>query len=198
MRGAERLKTIIVTAALTSAAWIVVGGGWIARNSGNAAGSPAIASGDAAISARGWIIPVQGSTAADLSDTFDDPRGGNGEEERTHEALDIMAPAGTPVLAAADGRVEKLFTSRAGGLTIYVRSTDGRLLHYYAHLQSYAPGLTEGQQLRAGQVIGAVGSTGNADAGAPHLHFAVLRTSPDADWWEPTRAINPYPLLGGE
>ncbi|WP_347304014.1 M23 family metallopeptidase [Croceibacterium sp. TMG7-5b_MA50] len=198
MRLADRLLTIVVTATLTSAAWIVVGGGWLTEQYG---GGTSVASTDGArrpmAMQGGWVIPVQGVVATDLSDTFTDPRGEEGEEERTHQALDIMAPAGTPVQAAAAGRVEKLFTSRAGGLTIYIRSADGRMLHYYAHLQSYAPGLAEGQQVQAGQVVGTVGATGNADAAAPHLHFAVLRTTPDSEWWEPARAINPYPLLGG-
>lgn len=214
MRFFDRLLTIVITATLTSAAWIVVGGGWTPQQPTSEGEAPTAATADAARAGAGagpgrrtasrfvpapgaWIIPVQGVAAADLVDTFDDRRGADEGEDRTHEALDIMAPAGTPVLAATAGRVEKLFTSRAGGLTIYIRAADERTLMYYAHLQSYAPGLAEGQQVRTGQVLGRVGSTGNADAGAPHLHFAILRTSPDADWWEPTRAINPYPVLSG-
>ncbi|KHL25966.1 hypothetical protein PK98_05205 [Croceibacterium mercuriale] len=198
----DRLSTIVITATLTSAAWIVVGGGWMAQPSTvqEGTGEPARArpQGSRFVPAPGsWTVPVQGVAAPDLVDTFDDPRGAAQDEERTHEALDIMAPAGTPVLAATSGRVEKLFTSEAGGLTIYARAADGRTLLYYAHLQAYAPGLAEGQQVRTGQVLGTVGTTGNADAGAPHLHFAILRTSPGAEWWEPARAINPYPVLTG-
>jgi murein DD-endopeptidase MepM/ murein hydrolase activator NlpD len=140
-------------------------------------------------------IPVAGVAPGQLVDTFADERGGG---ERLHEALDIMAPAGTPVIAAAAGTVEKLFHSAAGGNTIYVRSPDRRTLHYYAHLQGYAPGLKEGQQVQAGTPLGEVGSTGNASPEAPHLHFAVLRTTPDAEWWEPAKAVDPYPLLGGK
>jgi murein DD-endopeptidase MepM/ murein hydrolase activator NlpD len=106
-----------------------------------------------------------------------------------------MAPAGTPVVAADAGTVEKLFLSEAGGNTIYVRSTDRRTIHYYAHLQAYAAGLAEGQPVRRGQRLGTVGSTGNADPAAPHLHFAILRIAPEAHWWEPTTAIDPFPLL---
>jgi murein DD-endopeptidase MepM/ murein hydrolase activator NlpD len=198
----DRLSTIVITATLTSAAWIVVGGGWMAQSPAvqgdEAARGRVRASGSRFVPAPGsWTIPVQGVAAADLADTFDDPRGEAEDEERTHEALDIMAPAGTPVLAATGGRVEKLFTSQAGGLTIYARAADVRTLLYYAHLQAYAPGLAEGQQVRTGQVLGMVGATGNADAGAPHLHFAILRTAPGAEWWEPARAINPYPVLTG-
>ena len=118
--------------------------------------------------------------------------------ERRHEALDIAAPAGTPIIAAAGGRLEKLFRSDDGGNTVYVRSADGRTLYYYAHLQAYAPGLEEGERVDRGQALGTVGSSGNADPAAPHLHFAVMRTTPDAEWWEPATAINPYPLLAAE
>lgn len=137
-------------------------------------------------------MPLRGLTAAQLRDTFHEARGG----ERTHEALDILAPAGTPVLAVADGHVEKLFESVRGGLTIYQFDPGKRYAYYYAHLQGYAPGLAEGQALRRGQVIGYVGSTGNADAKAPHLHFAVFELGPERQWWKGT-PLNPYPLLGG-
>lgn len=137
-------------------------------------------------------MPLSGLGAAQLHDTFGQARGG----DRAHEALDILAPAGTPVLAVADGHVEKLFTSVRGGLTIYHFDPSGRFAYYYAHLQRYAPGLAEGQKLKAGQVIGYVGSTGNADPNAPHLHFAVFELGPERQWWKGT-AINPYPLLGG-
>lgn len=138
----------------------------------------------------GLVIPVQGVAASDLAPTFDDDRG----EGRVHEALDIMAPAGTPVLAVADGHVEKLFDSDRGGITLYQFEPSGRYAYYYAHLQGYAPGITEGRALRQGEVIGYVGSTGNADPSAPHLHFAIFRLGPERRWWEGT-AIDPWPLL---
>lgn len=138
----------------------------------------------------GLLVPVQGVSASQLQDTFGDARG----EERQHEALDIMAPAGTPVLAVADGHVEKLFDSERGGLTVYQFEPSGRWCYYYAHLQAYAPGLAEGAQLRRGDVIGYVGSSGNADAGAPHLHFAVFALTPERQWWTGT-PVNPYPLF---
>ena len=106
-----------------------------------------------------------------------------------------MAPAGTQVVSAAAGKIEKLFKSEQGGNTIYVRSPDRRTLYYYAHLEAYASGLREGQSVDQGQRLGTVGSTGNADPASPHLHFAIMRTAPNADWWQPTTAINPYPLL---
>ena len=138
----------------------------------------------------GLLVPVQGVSASQLQDTFGDARG----EERQHEALDIMAPAGTPVLAVADGHVEKFFDSERGGLTVYQFEPSGRWCYYYAHLQAYAPGLAEGAQLRRGDVIGYVGSSGNADAGAPHLHFAVFALTPERQWWTGT-PVNPYPLF---
>ena len=140
----------------------------------------------------GLIVPVQGLVASQLSDTYTQSR----SEGRTHEAIDIMAPLGTPVLAVADGRVEKLFESKQGGLTIYQFEPSGKFAYYYAHLDRYAPGLAEGKALRQGEVIGYVGSTGNADKAAPHLHFAVYVLGPERNWWEGT-PINPYPLLGG-
>ena len=113
---------------------------------------------------------------------------------RVHEALDIMAPAGTPVVAVEDGKVAKLFTSKAGGLTVYQFDPSQSVAYYYAHLQGYASGLTEGAAIRRGQVIGYVGSTGNADPAAPHLHFAIFVLGPDKRWWQGT-AIDPYPVL---
>lgn len=136
------------------------------------------------------LIPVQGIAAASLHDTFNDAR----SEGRRHDAIDIMAPAGTPVLAVADGRIEKLFLSDRGGITLYQFNPDRTRAYYYAHLQRYADGIAEGQALRRGQVLGYVGATGNADPSAPHLHFAVFALGPEARWWEGT-ALNPYPML---
>ena len=143
--------------------------------------------------AGGLVVPVQGIAAADLTDTYDDPRGSN----RVHEALDIMAPAGTPVLATADGVVEKLFDSDNGGLTIYQFDPTETWCYYYAHLQRYAPGLAEGDHVKRGEVIGYVGSTGNASADAPHLHFGIYRLGEQKRWWKGA-PVNPYPLLRRE
>lgn len=137
------------------------------------------------------LIPVEGVPPTALTDTFTQSRAGGA---RPHDAIDIMAARGRAVLAAADGRIEKLFTSVDGGLTIYQRSTDGRRIYYYAHLDAYAPGLAEGQAVRRGQKIATVGSTGNADPAAPHLHFAVHEMAAGEPWYG-GRAINPYPLL---
>ena len=140
----------------------------------------------------GLLIPVTGVLPRQLSDTFTQSRGAG----RLHDAIDIMAPRGTPVVAVADGRVAKLFTSKPGGLTVYQFDVDEKQAYYYAHLDSYAPTLIEGQQLHRGDLIGYVGSTGNASPDGPHLHFAVFILGPDKKWWQGT-AINPYPLLGG-
>ena len=135
---------------------------------------------------------MQGKTATDLVDTFTDAR----SQDRSHDAIDIMADAGTPVVAVADGKVEKLFNSERGGLTVYQFEPGGKVAYYYAHLQRYADGLAEQQPLKRGQVIGYVGSTGNASPDGPHLHFAVFVLGPEQRWWEGT-AVNPYPLLVG-
>lgn len=138
----------------------------------------------------GLLLPVQGIQASQLRDTFTDAR----SEGRVHDAIDIMADAGTPVLAVADGTVEKLFDSERGGLTIYQFEPSGRWCYYYAHLQRYADGLAEKQVIKRGEVIGYVGSTGNASAEAPHLHFEVHVLGPEKQWWK-GESINPYPLL---
>jgi len=136
------------------------------------------------------LIPVAGVVASQLSDTFNDTRDGT----RRHEALDIMASRGTPVLAASDGKVAKLFTSVPGGLTIYEFDPTATYAYYYAHLDRYAPGLAEGKALKRGDLIGYVGSTGDASPDAPHLHFAISVLGPEKQWWKGT-AVNPYPLL---
>jgi murein DD-endopeptidase MepM/ murein hydrolase activator NlpD len=143
---------------------------------------------------RSLLIPVRGVRAGQLVDTYSQTRAGG---RRVHDAIDIMAPRGTPVIAAAGGIVEKLFFSRGGGgITVYVRSPDGQWMHYYAHLDAYAPGLREGQRVRSGDPIGTVGSTGNANPAGPHLHFAINLMGPNDRWWQ-GRPINPYPLLAG-
>jgi len=136
------------------------------------------------------LVPVSGIKAQLLSDTFNETRGG----KRKHEALDIPAPRGTPVIAVADGRIVKLFNSVPGGLTIYQFDRSERLAYYYAHLDGYAADVTEGKQVKRGEVIGYVGSTGNANPATPHLHFAIFELGPEKRWWQGT-AINPYPLL---
>jgi murein DD-endopeptidase MepM/ murein hydrolase activator NlpD len=136
------------------------------------------------------IIPVAGVRPDQLLDTYSDAR----SEGRTHDAIDIMAPAETPVIAAADGKILKLFQSERGGTTIYQLSANQDLVFYYAHLSHYAEGLAEGSLIKQGQVIAYVGDTGNAGAGNYHLHFSIAVVSDPKRYWEGTN-INPYPLL---
>ena len=203
MKIVDRILTIVITATLTSAVWIVAGGSLIENaNSSSqikvtrpAAAEPLdtpVAESTVTVQPNQLLIPVQNIRPSDLSDTYSDSRDGG---SRLHEALDIMAPKGTSVLSATPGVIERLFQSDAGGKTIYVRSVDGETIYYYAHLDDYAQGLKEGQRVRRGQRIGTVGSSGNASEDAPHLHFAILQTTKDAEWWEPATAINPFPLL---
>lgn len=140
---------------------------------------------------RPMIIPVAGIDRSAIRDMFDEVRG-----NRRHEAIDILAPRGTPVIATDDGVVQKLFTSKPGGLTVYEFDPDQRFCYYYAHLDRYAAGLHEGQLLRRGEVLGYVGTTGNAPKDTPHLHFALIRLDPERRWWKGTY-VNPYPLLAG-
>jgi len=139
---------------------------------------------------RGLQLPVAGVTAEQLVDTYTQARAGS---TGRHDAIDIPAPRGTPVLAVADGTVKKLFLSKPGGLTLYQFDDSASFSFYYAHLDRYADSIREGQRLRKGQVIGFVGSTGNAPAQAPHLHFAVLRLGLEPKWWEGT-PLNPFLL----
>jgi murein DD-endopeptidase MepM/ murein hydrolase activator NlpD len=136
------------------------------------------------------IIPVAGVRADQLLDTFSAARG----EGRVHDAIDIMAPQGTPVLAAAGGKILKLFQSKAGGTTIYQLGSDEKFIYYYAHLDRYADGLSEGRVVAQGETIAYVGDTGNAGAGNYHLHFSIAITTDPKRWWEGVN-INPYPLL---
>lgn len=151
------------------------------------------ASPEAANSGSGLLIPVQGIGSGQLQDTFTDAR----SEGRVHDAIDILAPTGTPVIAVADGTVEKLFNSERGGLTVYQFDPNGTYCYYYAHLERYADGLVEKQAIKRGQVIGYVGSTGNADPAAPHLHFEIHRLGPEKQWWK-GEVLNPYPVLHGD
>lgn len=140
------------------------------------------------------LVPVAGVQRAAIRDDWGDPRE-NGL--RAHHGTDVMAAGNTPVIAAAPGTVEKLWTSAAGGTTAYVRSPERGWTYYYAHLAAYAPGLHEGQVLRAGDPVGYVGDTGNAGAGNFHLHFGLTRTTPAQHWYQ-GEDVDPYPYLAGK
>ena len=138
-------------------------------------------------------MPVQGVALDAVPDTYTDQRGGGA---RVHEALDIMAPHGTPVLAVDSGRIAKLFLSKPGGITVYQFDPTGHFAYYYAHLDRYAEGLAEGQTVQRGQLLGYVGFTGNASPDAPHLHFGLFRLDAAQRWWTGV-PMNPYPYLRG-
>jgi len=198
------LGTAVVTAILASAFWIF----WYNIRSApqvtlagqkevvDLKGAPPVAVAEGVtVGPAGLAIPVVGVKQSELVDTYTQARAGGA---RRHDAIDIMAPIGRPVVAAAPGRVEKLFFSQGGGgTTAYVRSDDGRWIYYYAHLSAYAPGLSEGQRLRRSAPVGYVGASGNANPAGPHLHFAINRMEPGEKWWQGT-AINPYPLLAAK
>ncbi len=142
----------------------------------------------AVLTEPGLIVPVAGITVSMLTDTWGASRAGG----RTHEGIDISAPMGAPVRAAADGRIVKFFDSERGGVTIYQFDTSERFVYYYAHLSRRAAGLTEGDVVEQGDVIGYAGMSGNAPV--PHLHFEIQRLTPERHWWE-ADSMNPYPFL---
>lgn len=129
------------------------------------------------LKAKSLLLPVAGATASALRDTFRDKRG-----TRVHHAVDIVAPRGTPVLSADSGEIIKLHRSRAGGITIYAADPTRHFIYYYAHLDRYRTGLSEGMKIARGDTLGYVGTTGNAPADYPHLHFAIMRTDNVARW----------------
>lgn len=211
------LTTAIITALLTSAAWIVLYNAASRDESPPAATGtneqepppPAPAAAEIAVPdetpdivftpqatatsdlmAKTLTIPVLGFDAADLTPQFEDGRGGG----RQHLAIDLMAERGTPVVAVDDGILVKFFESERGGLTIYQFDPTETFVYYYAHLDSYAEDIEEGDAVRRGQVIGTVGSTGNANDDAPHLHFAIERLGPEKNWWQ-AEPLDPYPVL---
>jgi peptidoglycan LD-endopeptidase LytH len=136
------------------------------------------------------ILPVVGIDGSSLRDTFHEARGGG----RVHRAIDILAPRGTPVVAAVTGPIRKIFESRAGGLTIYQFDQKGERVYYYAHLDRYAAGMTEGLNLEQGTILGYVGTSGNAPPGTPHLHFSIEDLPPTKEYWKGS-PVNPYPIL---
>jgi murein DD-endopeptidase MepM/ murein hydrolase activator NlpD len=143
-----------------------------------------------ALSAHHLVMPVLGANPKEIPDTFHDTRSGG----RAHEATDILAPRGTPVVAMDDGVIRKLFTSVRGGLTIYEFDPTETYCFYYAHLDHYAPATKENMAVHRGEVIGYVGTTGDAPPDTPHLHLEITRLGPDKKWWGGVE-INPYPLL---
>lgn len=154
------------------------------------AASPAISADPFAdLRQRQLTLPVEGINREDLRDSFNDLRG-----TRRHEAIDVLAPRNTPVLAVEDGKIAKLFYSEGGGITIYQFDPTETYVYYYAHLERYADEVREGRNVKRGDVIGYVGTTGNAPRNTPHLHFAIFKMGEDKRWWQGT-AIDPYSVL---
>jgi peptidoglycan LD-endopeptidase LytH len=139
---------------------------------------------------RALTLPVHGVKREELRDMFNEARGAS----RRHEAIDILAPRNTPVFAVEDGEIARLFLSEAGGITIYQFDPTKTYCYYYAHLERYADGLDEGDTIKRGQIIGYVGTTGNAPRDTPHLHFAIFQMTGEKRWWQGT-PIDPYSVL---
>ncbi len=154
---------------------------------------PAAEAGVAPVTPGALAVPVVGVSRKAIADSWNDARGGG---SRGHHGTDIMAPSGTRVVAAAPGRIEKLFQSGLGGVTLYVRSPDRRWTYYYAHLAGYAAGIREGMAVKSGDTLGYVGDTGDAGVGNYHLHFGLTKMQPGERWWQGEN-VNPYPLLAG-
>ena len=161
-----------------------------APTSGSTGVIPATAPEAKDLAARRLEIPVQGVPSKKLVRSYHDRRSGG----REHDAIDILAPRNSPVVAVEDGTIVRLYLSKLGGITVYQFDPGGDYLYYYAHLERYADGLKEGQPIHRGQLIGYVGTTGNAPKNTPHLHFAVYRLTPEKHWWEGT-PIDPYDIL---
>lgn len=190
--GASSIPAVLLSPPAAATAMVPVGTAAAASVTSPAAAAVEVAQlPPSAVS--GLLIPVVGISSGALTDTFTQARG----EGRVHDAIDIMAPRGTPVVAANDGHVVKLFTSKPGGLTVYEFDPADKVIYYYAHLDGYASGLAEGQILHRGDPIGFVGSTGNASADAPHLHFEIQILGPEKQWWHAT-SINPYGRFDGQ
>ena len=183
----NRASLLVIYAGVLSLPVIALSGGFSRKEDAVVRESEPVARAD-------LIVPVKGVGRDQLTDTWHQARE---DGARVHEAIDIPAAGGTPVLAAQAGTVEKLFVSARGGNTVYIRVPPGDWIHYYAHLASYAPGLRAGQRVAQGEAIGFVGDTGNAGAGNTHLHFAVQHMARGETWYQ-GMAVNPYPMLAGK
>jgi murein DD-endopeptidase MepM/ murein hydrolase activator NlpD len=185
--GTGALAGLLLSAVAVALWW------WLARPEAGTAAAAAIAEARLAsvseLRARGLDFPVEGYAREKLTDTFDEARTGH-----VHEASDIMAARNTPVRAVEAGTIARLLRSASGGISIYELDPSQRYIYYYAHLQRYADGLREGLAVEQGQVIGYVGTTGNAPENAPHLHFAIFRVADPKQWWGGV-PVNPYLVL---
>jgi murein DD-endopeptidase MepM/ murein hydrolase activator NlpD len=179
-------RTVFVVPVATSAAASAPASREVVGTAGALSGSETVNY----ILGRGLLVPVAGVAVSQLSDSFDEGRDGG----RTHRALDILAPRGTPVLAADDGKILRVRPNTLGGNTVYATDPTGRVVYYYAHLDAYRSGLAEGAAIARGDVLGYVGTTGNAPKDTPHLHFQVMSMPANGKYWD-GEPINPYPLF---
>ena len=146
--------------------------------------------GGPANSTANLLLPVAGVTPDELTDTYNAPRGGG----RSHEAIDIMAPADAPVVAAISGTIIRRYWSESGGRSLYQYGPDSARVYYYAHLNRYKPDVREGTSVARGDTLAFVGDSGNAPDGAHHLHFGIWMETKVGYFWD-GRTINPYPAL---
>jgi murein DD-endopeptidase MepM/ murein hydrolase activator NlpD len=135
---------------------------------------------------RALLFPIERFDPERVKNSFNETRG-----DQLHEAVDIPAPRNTPIMAVEDGTIAKLFLSETGGNTIYQFGPYRRFIYYYAHLEKYADGLRDGASVKRGQVIGYVGTSGDAPENTPHLHFSISMPEADKKWWQ-TAPLNPY------
>jgi len=142
---------------------------------------------------RHLLVPVAGANMAKVDDSFYEGRDGG---ERVHRAIDILAPRGTPILSADDGRILRMSTNALGGITMYTVDSNNRLVYYYAHMDHYNDAMSPGKTIARGDTLGYVGTTGNAPKDTPHLHFQVMRWPSDGKYWN-GEPIDPFQALGG-
>jgi murein DD-endopeptidase MepM/ murein hydrolase activator NlpD len=155
--------------------------------------SPSVASAsDEYLRTRRIVLPVAGADMSKVEDSFSEPRDGG----RVHRAIDILAPRGTPILSADDGKILRMTTSNLGGISMYTVDPDSRLVYYYAHMDHYHDAMSPGRAIAKGDTLGYVGTTGNAPKDTPHLHFQVMRWPADGKYWNGD-PIDPFEALGG-
>jgi len=144
------------------------------------------------LSARHLMVPVAGADMSKVEDSFLDGRDG----ERVHHAIDILAPRGTPILSADDGKILRMSNNTVGGITMYTVDPTNRIVYYYAHMDHYNDAMSPGRTISRGDTLGYVGTTGNAPKDTPHLHFQIMRWPADGKYWN-GEPIDPFEFLGG-
>ena len=154
--------------------------------------APVASASDEFLLTRHIVLPVAGADMSKVEDSYSEPRDGG----RVHRAIDILAPRGTPILSADDGKILRMTTNTLGGISMYTVDTENRLVYYYAHMDHYNDAMSPGRTIVKGDTLGYVGTTGNAPKDTPHLHFQVMRWPADGKYWNGD-PIDPYEALGG-